>query len=209
MKEADWLAWAREAQAIAQNGLSFADGPFDRERYTALQALAARVMAEAGGADLSVVQNLFAAETDYATPKIGVRGAAFDAQGRVLMVREALDEGRWTLPGGWCDVNLTPAENMAKEMREESGFAVRVTKLVAVWDRARQGHGSFPHSCYQMYFLCEITGGAAATSIETTEVSFFAEDEIPADLSPSRILAKQIHRMFAHHRDPTLPTEFD
>ena len=95
MKEADWLAWAREAQAIAQNGLSFADGPFDRERYTALQALAARVMAEAGGADLSVVQNLFAAETDYATPKIGVRGAAFDAGTRPSQAVADID----SLPG--------------------------------------------------------------------------------------------------------------
>ncbi len=66
-----------------------------------------------------------------------MRGAAFDAQGRILMVREVMDGGRWTLPGGWADVNLTTAENVIKEMREESGFEVNVRKLAAVWDRTR------------------------------------------------------------------------
>jgi ADP-ribose pyrophosphatase YjhB (NUDIX family) len=207
--EPDWLAWAREVQGIAQIGLTFAENPYDRERYEALRALAARVMASAGGADLSRVENLFRAQDGYATPKIDVRGAAFDAAGRILMVREALDAGRWTLPGGWADVNLTSAENVAKEVLEESGFRVRVRKLAAVLDRTRQGHGAAPFSAYKLFFLCDITGGEARTSLETTEVSFFAQDALPADLSTARVLPHQLHRMFAHARDPGLPTEFD
>lgn len=208
MSEPDWLAWAREIQGIAQTGLTFTRDPYDRERYEALQTLAARIMAEAGNADLCRVAALFRAQDGYATPKIDVRGAVFDAQGHILMVREVLDEGRWTLPGGWGDVNLTPAENVAKEVFEESGFSVRVTKLAAVWDRTRQGHGPSPFSAYKLFFLCEITGGAAATSLETSEVAFFAEDALPGELSEGRVLPHQLHRMFAHHRDPALPTEF-
>jgi ADP-ribose pyrophosphatase YjhB (NUDIX family) len=133
----------------------------------------------------------------------------FDGQGRLLMVREVQDAGRWTLPGGWADVNLTPAENVVKEVHEESGFDVRVRKLAAVWDRTRQGHGAAPFSAYKLFFLCDITGGAAATSLETSEVAFFTEDALPADLSTARVLPHQLRRMFVHWREPGLPTEFE
>ncbi len=136
-------------------------------------------------------------------------GAAFSAAGEILMVREVLDEGRWTLPGGWADVNLTPAENVAKEILEESGFEVRVRKLAAVWDRPRQGHGPSLFSAYKFFFLCEIVGGAAQPSLETSEVAFFAEDALPADLSFSRTQPHQLQRMFAHWREPGLATEFE
>ncbi len=210
MTEPDWLAWAREMQAIAQSGLTFTRDPYDRERYEQLRALAARAMAAGGGgADAARVEALFAAQDGYATPKIDVRGAAFNAAGEILMVREVLDEGRWTLPGGWADVNLTPAENIIKEMREESGFAVRVRKLAAVLDRTRQGHGPSPFSAYKFFFICEITGGAATLSLETSEVAFFAEHALPADLSTGRVLPRQLARMFAHWREPGLATEFE
>ncbi len=209
MTEPDWIAWAREVQATAQIGLTFCQNPYDRERYEALRSLAARVMAQAGGADLAVVEDLFKGQHGYATPKVDVRAAAFDAYGKILMVREASDGGRWTLPGGWGDVNLTPAENVAKEVLEESGFVVRVSKLAAVWDRTRQGHGPVPFSCYKLFFVCEIAGGAAATSLETSEIGFFAEESLPDDLSTERVKRRQLHRMFAHAREPALPTEFD
>lgn len=209
MAEPDWLTWSRELQAIAQTGLAFTNDPYDRERYVMLRDLAARAMALGGAASFEAVVELFRGETGYATPKIDVRGAAFDADGRILLVREVLDEGRWTLPGGWADVNLTPAENVIKEMREESGFDVRVTKLAAVWDRARQGHPPMPFSAAKMMFVCEIVGGEATTSLETAGCGWFAEDALPEDLSIGRTLPHQIKRLFAHWRAPDLPTEFD
>jgi ADP-ribose pyrophosphatase YjhB (NUDIX family) len=113
------------------------------------------------------------------------------------------------LPGGWAEVNLTPAENVVKEVREESGFEVSVRKLAAVWDRARQGHPARVFSVYRMFFICDIVGGAAATSLETSGVGWFAEDELPDDLSLGRVLPGQLRRMFEHARDPMLPTDFE
>jgi len=209
MTDPDWLTWTRELQAIAQTGLAFVRDPYDRERYEMLRDLASRIMAAHSDAPTERIAALFAGETGYATPKIDVRGAAFDPQGRLLMVREVADGGRWTLPGGWADVNLTPAENVVKEMREESGFETRVRKLAAVWDRTRQGHPATVFSCAKLFFICDITGGAAAASLETSEVGWFAEDALPEDLSLGRVLPRQLHRMFAHARDPGLPTEFE
>jgi len=209
MSEPDWLGWSREIQAIAQSGLTFTTDPYDRDRYIQLRALAAQIMAAHSSADASRIEELFANQYGYATPKVDVRGAVF-RDDKILMVREVSDGHRWTLPGGWADVNLSVGDNVIKEVREESGFDVVITKLAAVWDRARQGHTPpLPFSVTRHFFICAITGGSAALSLETSEVGFFAEHDLPDDLSVARILPHQIARMFAHYRDPFLATEFE
>lgn len=209
MAEPVWLRWTRELQAIAQTGLAFVRDPYDRERYERLRALAAEMMSASTGTPADRIEALFAAEAGYATPKVDVRGAAFDPHGRILLVREVADGGRWTLPGGWADVNLSVAENVVKEMHEESGFIVQARKLAAVWDRTRQGHPSGLFSCCKFFFICDIVGGAAATGSETSEIGWFDEAALPTDLSLGRVLPDQLRRMFEHARDPTLPTDFE
>ena len=195
--------------AIAQTGLAFTQDPYDKERYHALRTLGARIMAAHTGTDATRIEALFAAETGYATPKIGVRGAVFDAEGRILMVRETADQHRWTLPGGWAEVNQTPAESVVREVFEESGYRVRPTKLAAVWDRRRQPHPPSPYSVVRLFFVCALEGGAPATSLETSGHGWFHEAGVPTDLSLGRTNMTHIARMFAHWRDPSLPTEFD
>ncbi len=207
--EPKWLTWARDLQAIAQTGLTYGRGQFDRERYETLRALASTIMASHTGASAERIEALFADETGYATPKLDVRAAVFDNRDRLLMVREAGDRNRWTLPGGWADVNLTAAENVAKEVREESGYVVQVRKLAAVFDRTRQGHPAAVFSCYKIFFLCDVAGGEATSGLETSEVGWFSEDQLPDDLSLDRVLPDQIRRMFQHNRDPIRPTDFD
>lgn len=209
MTEPRWLTWVREMQALAQTGLAFTKDPYDRERFEALRHLAARIAAEHAGADLSAVAGLFNAEAGYATPKVDVRGAVFDAGGRILLVREAVDGDRWTLPGGWADVNQSPAECVIREVREEAGLQVTVHKLAAVYDRMRHPHPPSEFHIYKLFFICHPVGGELTTSLETTEAAFFAEDALPSDLSLGRTLPAQLARMFAHYRDPALPAEFD
>lgn len=209
MTEPDWLLWARRLQAIAQSGLTFVQDPYDKERYQQLRALAAEMMAARSAGDPARIEALFAEQSGYATPKVDVRAAAFRDDGALLMVREAND-GRWSLPGGWADVNQSPREAVIREAREETGFDVSVLKLAAVFDRSKHGHLPLrPFHVYKLFFLCEIVGGAAQTSLETTEIGFFREEGLPIELSIGRIVPYQIGRMFAHCRDPGLPTEFD
>ncbi len=204
----DWIGWAREIQAAAQNGLLFAENHYDQERYAQLQRLAARMMAARTEVAAARIEHLFKGERGYATPKAGVRGAAF-RDGRLLLVRETVDNGRWTLPGGWADVGLSPAQNVVKEFREETGFIVTPRKLVGVLDNHLQGHPPAPFHIYVHYFLCDIVGGEATLSRETSEIAFFAEDALPDDLSHDRVTQGQLLRMFAHHRDGGLPADFD
>jgi len=209
VNEPDWLGWAREILATAQTGLAFTRDPYDAQRYQALYDLAARIMQTHTGAPLEHIENLLAGETGYATPKIGVRAAVFDRDGRILMVRETSDNGSWSLPGGWADVNQTLSYSAEREVREETGYIVRATKLAAAWDRTTQGHPPAAFSICKFFFLCALEGGAPATSLETSEIAWFTEAELPTDISIRRVLPRQIARMFAHWRDPTLPTEFD
>ena len=124
--EPRWLLWAREIQALAQTGLAFTRDQYDRERYQRLRALAAQIMAEHTGLEAQDIELMFTQQTGYATPKLGVRGAVF-RDDRLLLVRETADEHRWTLPGGWADVNESPAEAVAREVREEAGVGCAPT----------------------------------------------------------------------------------
>lgn len=207
--EPKWLRWARELQALAQSGLTFTKDHFDRERYEQIRHLAAEMVENYTDEPIEKIEGIFAAQSGYATPKVDVRGAVFDAQDRILMVREVEDEGRWTLPGGWADVNRSTAENVVKEVMEESGYEVTVTKLAAVWDRTKQKHPAGMFSCCKMFFLCKITGGSPRLSLETSEIGWFAEHELPSDLSLGRVLPDQIRRMFQHHARPEIPTDFE
>lgn len=209
MGEPRWLLWSRQLHALAQTGLAFSRDPYDRERYEQLRELASNILAEHTRTPAELITDLFSRDDGYATPKIDVRAAVFDAQRRLLMVREVMDQHRWTLPGGWADVNLTPAENALKEVREESGYEARILKLAAAWDRSRQGHPPGPHSCLKLFFVCELAGGQPRTSQETSEVAWFTREDIPSDLSLGRVLPRQIDRMFAHAADPLLPVDFD
>ncbi|GBR50962.1 ADP-ribose pyrophosphatase [Acetobacter pomorum] len=210
MSEPVWLVWAREIQAIAQTGLTYAQDPFDKERYEMLRNLAAQMMAKGSNGNVQKIEDLFSQQSGYATPKLEVRVGVFDSHNRMLMVREVLDSNRWTVPGGWTDVNLTASECAAKEVWEETGYTVYITKLAMVLDRTRQGHQPpEPFSITKLFFLGEITGGTATTSIETSEVSFFAQNDIPQDISTGRITPHEITRLFAHHANPELPTDFD
>jgi ADP-ribose pyrophosphatase YjhB (NUDIX family) len=204
--EPAWLAIGRELKAIAQIGLTFNRDPYDRERYERIRELAAAVLAAGSGHDARALLEAFRVETGYATPKVDVRAAAFDS-GRILLVREVSDGG-WTLPGGWADVNESPSVSAVREVAEESGFEARAVKLAAVYDYRKRNRPHHLDSIYKLFFICELTGGRARPSIETSEVAFFARHELP-NLSVGRTTAAQIERMFCHAEEPGLPTDFD
>jgi ADP-ribose pyrophosphatase YjhB (NUDIX family) len=206
MNEPSWLVWGRELRAIAQIGLTFTRDPFDRQRYERVRELAASLIAGGSNENDAKVLDLFRQEAGYATPKVDVRAAAF-RDGRVLLVRE-ISDGGWTLPGGWADVNQTAAECVIREVAEESGFQARALKLAAVHDYRKRHGPRRIDSIYKMFFICELTGGSAKPSDETSDVAFFSRHDLPP-LSLGRTTAAQIELMFLHAAHPELATDFD
>lgn len=203
----DWFGIVTRLKAISQAGKFFAKDGYELKRHEDIEEITAEILASHTDADKDTALSILQQDTGYPTPKSDCRGAIF-RDDKILLVKE-ISDGGWTLPGGWCDVGLTPAENVVREVREESGFEVKVVKLAAVYDRDKQGHTPpYPYNIYKMFFICEIIGGKAKTSNETSEVNFFALDEIPS-LSLARTLPKQIARMHEHKQDPNLPTDYD
>lgn len=201
------LQWAQEIQALAQSGLAYTENPFDAGRYKALSRIAAEMMAAKTGADLEEVLPVFEAQSGYATPKLDVRGVVF-RDDKILMVRELADGGKWTLPGGWVDVNTPPGKAVQKEVREEAGVIVKAVKVLAVYDRNLHGHPHYPFHTWKIFMLCDLLSEATPDPLETAEPSWFGERSLP-ELSINRVTAEEIQRMFEHHRHPDLPTDFD
>jgi len=206
MSSPEWLARALRLAALAQNGLTFAKDSFERDRWKEVRRIAADLLASAAGTSPDEMVMNLEAEKGYATPKVDVRGVVF-CDGKILLVQERSD-GRWTLPGGWCDVGEAPGAAAAREVEEESGYRVRTTKLLAVYDKLLHDHPPESFHAYKLFFRCDLVGGVPATSAETTAVSFFDEDELPP-LSLARVTEAQIRRMFEHARDASLPTDYD
>jgi ADP-ribose pyrophosphatase YjhB (NUDIX family) len=202
------LQWARKVQAIAQNGLTFTQDPFDRERYQQLQELVTTILTSQLEITEQQVQGLWVGDDGYATPKVDVRGGVFD-QDKVLLVRERSD-GKWTLPGGWVDIGDAPSFAVEREIREESGYLAKAVKLAALFDKNHPAHGHPPgiHHIYKLFFLCELTGGAPTTSSETDGVDFFPVSSLPP-LSTGRATQSEIERLYQHHLNRGLPTDFD
>ena len=200
------LELARRLHALARTGLHFCADEYDRERYVEIEQIAAELLSGASPADRESLLALWRNETGYVTPKVEVRGAVF-RDGHVLMVRETAD-GRWTLPGGWADVNESPSQAVEKEIEQESGFRARAVKLAALYDRKLHGHGPSLHHGWKVFFLCEITGGEARGSYETDAVGFFDPAALP-EMSIGRSTPRQVARMLEHWRDRALATDFD
>ncbi|MFC1574030.1 NUDIX hydrolase [Candidatus Latescibacterota bacterium] len=201
-----WLLWAREIQSISQTGLSYCDDKFDKIRYHRLMEIAAEITHSHTNISQEILMGTFLDQSGYATPKIGIRGAVFRER-KILLVQDR-DDNRWCMPGGWADVGECPSQAVAREVQEESGFSVKPVKLIGLYDSNRVGIPlSFFHT-YKIVFLCEITGGEAVTSIETSAVEFFDIDNLPP-LSEERTHERHIAEAYAHVDDNIRPAAFD
>ena len=114
----------------------------------------------------------------YVTPKSAIGAVVHDDQGRILLVQRA-DSGVWLYPTGWADVGYSPAEVAVKEVLEETGIDCAPKGVIAVLDGMRMGMTHIP--LYSTVFLCEAIGGELTPHpLETRDVGWFAEDELPA-----------------------------
>jgi ADP-ribose pyrophosphatase YjhB (NUDIX family) len=201
-----WLIWARELQAISQTGTHYAENEYQRERYQRVAEIAAEIASEHLEMESLSLAQVFGEQVGYATPRVDVRGVVFQ-NSKLLLVRERADGG-WTLPGGWADVGDVPSEAAEREVWEEAGFRVKARKVIGVYDANRTGPLEIFHA-FKIVFLCDLIEGEARPSAETSEVGFFAMEEIPVPLSGERTKSRHILDAFSALAEPDRPTVFD
>ncbi|REE00422.1 NUDIX hydrolase [Marinoscillum furvescens] len=192
MDSKEVLEFLKRVQAMAKTGLSYTENPYDVERYEELRDTSNALLAKWSESDEKEVRFFFDQLDTYPTPKIDVRGLVMQ-EGKVLMIREKVD-GKWAMPGGWCDIGYTPSENIRKEIFEESGLEVKVSRLLSVWDKKMHDHPPEAAYVYKLSFLCEITGGALVPGHETLGADFFDVDDLP-ELSLPRNTEDQVRRL--------------
>lgn len=206
-REEMWFKWAREIQAIGQIGLTYTKDKFDRERFTRLREIALEIMNSHVEVPLEKLKNSFVMDDLYPTPKVDTRGAIFNSEDKILLVKESLS-GLWNLPGGWCDADETIFSNTVKEVLEEAGMSVHPLKLVALLDRNRHNSPPLPYGTLKAFVLCQMgPQHFVSNSDETSEYGFFSLDEIKK--LPLRIdttTYEQLQLCFeAHKQDNWIP----
>lgn len=206
--EDQWLTWAKRLQAIASTGLYFGESDFDKERYEDIHTIANEMLALLGQVPIKVIENLVPDKAEgYVTPKVDVRGAVF-RKNRILLVKEKLD-GLWTLPGGYADVCISPAENVQKEIAEEANITVKAERLYGLVHKARHEYDMDTRDFYKLYFLCRQTDSAEPSAgAETSDAAFFSLSDLPP-LSTGRVIEKHIHLAAEYLQNPGRPPIFD
>lgn len=112
---------------------------------------------------------------------VGSSAVVADRDGRILLQRRS-DSGNWALPGGAMDIGETLAESAIREVREETGFDVRIERIVGIY--SDPGHvfayddGEIRQE-FSICLACAITGGSLSVSSESTDVRFFTPEDIP------------------------------
>ncbi|TDQ59428.1 ADP-ribose pyrophosphatase YjhB (NUDIX family) [Mesocricetibacter intestinalis] len=200
-----WLGWALEIQSIAQNGLAYARDIYDIERYTRLREISAEMLSYKSDIPVEKVKALFCNEQGYQTPKLDSRAAIFK-QDKILLVQE--NDGLWSLPGGWVDVQETIAGNTVKETREEAGLEVIPRYIIAIHDQRKRNFPPFVHHVLKVFVMCDLIGGEFRPNNETLASAYFALDELPP-MAREKNTEQQVRLCFEAHRSPHWTTEFD
>lgn len=201
-----FVKWAAELQSLAQAGLTYGEDKFDLERYERIREISAEMMAYKTDLPIEKVKELFCNETGYQTPKVDTRAAVFK-ENKILLVRE--NNGKWSLPGGWCDFNKSIGENAAKETLEESGAIVKPEILIAVQDRNRHNTPPYAYGVVKAFVLCNYLSGEFSENIETTESRFFSKEELPDNFANEKNTKEQVLMCFEANEAENWKTLFD
>lgn len=201
----EWVDLLSQMTALAQSGLYYSKDIYDQERYQQLLQLIERMLQLKQIDTQGFIDNVLQ-DVGYATPKLDVRAVIFQDR-KILLVKETQD-GLWSLPGGWADVGGSAAENVVKEVLEETGLTVKVQRLLALFDRRKHAHPEMFLHVYKAFFACEIEAGQLQTNHETSALGFFARDQLP-ELSTARVTYEQIEQFFQTAKQQSCATKFD
>ena len=199
LKNDVWKKWAQELQFLAQCSLAYSKDKFDRERSERIRDIACEMLSYKYDLPIEKIKMDFASEIGYQTPKVETR-AAIIKDDKILLVKEQLD-GKWALPGGYQDVNVSIRENVIKEASEEAGAVVQPLKVVAVLDYNRHHHVNFPLGMIKIFVLCEYINHSFNENTETLGAEFYSLDDLP-ELSLTRTTKKQLEMCFECYKDP-------
>lgn len=209
MSEAERLVEiSRELQAIGSCGKLYSKNVFDTEHYTRVIELAAELLTIAvEDMPLESSVKLFMDNEGYQTPKIDTRAVIFNDSDEVLLVKDY--DGKWALPGGWCDYNQSIVSNTIKEAREEAGLEVIPLRLAAAHSHQKRNNPKSFFSVMRFFMLCKVVSGEFTPNSETSEAKYFSVDNLPEDLNDHKASPDQIRVCLECWKNPSRMPEID
>ena len=190
MIEEQILNLAKRIKSISDVGQLYCKNDYDIERYHELQTISFELMHLLTDKPITTIQNFYDKNEDYPTPKVDVRALILNAEKQILLVKESIDS-KWSLPGGWADIGLSPKEVVIKECQEETGLTVACKQLLALFDKKCHNHPPQPYYVYKLVFYCEPLTSEINKGFDVLNVGYFNIDNLP-ELSEDRILKSQI-----------------
>lgn len=199
----NWLGFAQRLNALAETGLAYSKDDYDKERYAEIKAIGLEMLANMANVSAATIIKLMPPDKGYQTPKVDIRALVLNASNQLLMVKEKVDENRWSLPGGWADIGYTPFEVAEKEVFEETGLEVKAMRLLAVFDKKMHPHPPQPWYVYKFYILCQVTGGELLiNTIETEDASWINPEVLGTlSLSTDRVTLSQLEAVLGISAD--------
>ncbi len=107
-----------------------------------------------------------------------VAGTIFSTDRTQVLLVERRDVPVWVLPGGGIDANESSEDAIIREILEETGFTVKVERLVGLYIPINRL--SKPTHLYE----CTIVKGSPTPSSETKRVQFFHLLNLPKRIPP-------------------------
>lgn len=171
------VSLAHELQTLAAAGLTYSELKFDIERYKRAREIAAELIYSVSDEPLEKITHIFESDADYQTPKISTRAAIFNEKEEILLVKDF--DGKWVLPGGWCDYDQTIMSNTIKEVREEAGLQVEPYRLVGIFENQKRPYPQSFFHAENAFVLCRVISGEFQENLETTEMGYYSLDDLP------------------------------
>src|SRR5207244_2715587 len=148
-----------------KNGTFWSKERYDLERFERILALATEIVGRSLDLDPETVARGYSDDPGTITAKVGASVAAFDADGRLLLIQRK-DNARWAMPGGIVEYGETLASAATREAREESGIDVKISAVLGIYDARRHGFQTIYH-WQHVTFIADIVGGTPGPSDET------------------------------------------
>ena len=110
---------------------------------------------------------------------IGVFGIILDKQDRILLCHRR-DYDLWNLPGGGLESGEFLLDGLKREVKEETGLDIGISKLVGVYDKPEEKDIVFS-------FICDVVAGEITLNDEADKIEYFSVDDLPHNTVPKHI----------------------
>lgn len=127
--------------------------------------------------------------------RVAVSALVWDDEGQILLQQRS-DNGYWGLPGGGVEAGESIREAVAREVWEETGYTIELTRIIGVYsDPQKHQIVQYPNGDVVHYvtvaFEARLTGGSPTLCDETTDIKWYAPDALPEPFVPAHRLRLQ------------------